>query len=108
MELVDKEKSFLSLVKKIKTLDLDKNEKVLLNEYLRLGRIEMLYLTEENILDINAWGKKESPTVKRDIQSNIRLFKRSKNKHIKLFLMDYLKSRNVDIDFSREEYIDLG
>ena len=108
MELIDKEKAFSSLIKKIKTLGLDTNEKALLNEYLRLGRIEMLYLTEENILDINAWGKKESPTVKRDIQSNIRLFKRSKNKHVKLFLMDFLKSRNPDIIFSRDEYVDLG
>lgn len=102
--------NFNSLVSKLKGLDLDDNEKSLINDYLKMGRESMLFLDEEILSNISAWARKETDTVKRDIQSNIRLYRRTMGKNVgnKLFLIRFLKSKDPDVKFPKQPYINLG
>lgn len=110
MTVEEKLKHFNSLVHKLKTLELDEDEKVLINDYLRMGRESMLFLNEDTLLNISAWARKETDTVKRDVQSNIRLYRRTMGRNVgnKLFLIRFLKSKQPDFEFPKQSYINLG
>ena len=99
---------FENIVSKLKTLNLDANEKEVMNSGLQFLKDDMLYLDYNALNNIIAFSKKESDAVKREIQGNVRLYKRSHNDNIRHFLIGYLRSRNPMADLPFTEYVDLG
>jgi len=81
-------KDFEDLYSRLKELNLEGGQKELMVDALKYLQDDMRYLDYDAYNFINKLANKESNNVKKEIQSNVRLYKRSNQKYIKHFLIN--------------------
>lgn len=107
-KVMDFNETLSDLQFELRSFDLDEKKKSFLNRAFRIIQDELNILDFEALTKISSYAKFEDKKIRTEIQGNIRLYKRSHNEYIKMFLMNYLRKKEPTYLFSTQEFVDLG